>query len=91
MKYLLKFWDKKKLTVCEEDGEKVKLAKENKIECVRIAGGIYETKAISYVEPIKENKVPLLPERTEDPVKKATLDRVKKEIAERFNWNTTSS
>jgi len=53
MQYLLKFWDKKEMSVSDEIGEKVKYAKENKIECVRIGDGIYETKAISYVEPIK--------------------------------------
>jgi hypothetical protein len=30
----------------------------------------------------------LLPEHVPDPVKKETLERMKKEMSERFNWNS---
>ena len=86
MKYLLKFWDKKQMIVSAEDGEKVMYAKEKKIDCVRINGGVYETKAISYIEPIKEDQKNLLPEKIHDPVKKETLDKMKKKLSEKFNW-----
>jgi|TARA_Y100000296_G_scaffold29578_1_gene34415 hypothetical protein len=89
MKYLIKFWDKKSLVVSEKVGEQVKNAKENGTGCIRIDQALYEVKAISYIEPIKEKmEKNLLPEHVPDPVKKETLERMKKEMSERFNWNS---
>ena len=86
MKYLIKFWDKKELVVSEAVGEQVKQAKLLDIGAISIDNALYETKAISYIEPLKENKTPALPEPSGPAVSKETLDKMKKELAEKFGW-----
>lgn len=89
MKYLVKFWDKHELVVSDKAGEQIKIAKQKKIECIKIGEALYEMKAISYIEPVKEQlEENLLPERVENPVKKETLEKINREIAEKFNWQS---
>lgn len=76
MKYTLKFWDKTNKTVSQEDGEKVMYAKQNKIQCVMIKGGMHETSSISSIEPVKEEAKNLLPEGNPNPVKPETKARL---------------
>lgn len=87
MKYLIKFWDKHELVVSEKIGEQLQLAKLKKIECVKIDNALYELKAISYIEPIKETQTHnLLPERITNPVRKETIERVTRELVKKFSW-----
>lgn len=87
MKYLVKFWDKHEKIVSEKAGNQIKLAKEKNIERIKIGDALYETKAISYIEPIKiEVPKPLQLQAPSNTVKKETIERLKKEMAARFNW-----
>ena len=87
MRYIVKLWDKTSFKVPESAGKQIMDAKMAGIKTIKVGDAMYETKAIAMVEPIKEEPKNLLPERSEDPVKKETLSRVKKEISERFKWN----
>jgi len=91
MTYLVKFWDKHKLTVSDKVGEQIVEAKNSKVDCIRIGDSIYETRAISYVERISPSRgkgvdgnLPALPPAS--PVRKETLEKMKGEMAERFGW-----
>ena len=86
MKYLIKFWDGHSIRVSKKVGEQIKIAKVNKIDCIKIGEAVYDIKAISYIEPIKEEPTNLLPEKTGNPVQKETLDRMKRQLSEKFNW-----
>lgn len=87
MNYLLKFWDGHELVVSEKVGEQIKMAKEKSIGIVKINEAMYETKAISYIEPMRDKGTPTpLLEAPPNPVKKETIERLKKEMAERFGW-----
>ena len=88
MRYLIKFWDKHHLIVSDKVATQIKIAKEKKIECIKIENALYEMKSISYIEPLTEQQNDnLLPEKIESPVKKETLEKIKKELANKFNWN----
>ena len=88
MKYLLKFWDKKELVVSSSVGEQVKTAKLKGVKNIVIGSALYEVTAISYIEPIKQDKDELvqLPAAPQDPVKKETLKRMQRELADKFGW-----
>lgn len=95
MKYLVKFWDKHEMIVSEKIGKQIQLAKEGKdkngnsiiVDRIYIGESQYELKAISYVEALKpERYQPLQLQAPNNPVKKETLERLKKEMAARFNW-----
>ncbi len=88
MRYLIKFWDKHHLIVSDKVATQIKIAKEKKIECIKIENALYEMKSISYIEPLTEQQNDnLLPEKIESPVKKETLEKIKKELVNKFNWN----
>lgn len=88
MKYLIKFWDKHELIVSQQVGIQIKIAKEREVKCIKIDEALYETSAISYIEPIVEEQDELfLPEAQGDTVKVDTLKRMNEQLAKKFNWH----
>lgn len=88
MKYIIKFFDGKSIIVDEMNGKKFIEAKLRKITNL-YNGCPYDDKSIAYIEEFKDKQEEnLLPKRLENPVKKETLIKLKKELTKKFNWPT---
>lgn len=92
MSYLITLFDEETIVVSDEQGLQIQAAKVREVKNIRIGEDLYATGAIAKIKKIK----PLsgqpeigreFPPMLDEPlVKKETIERVKKELKQKFNW-----
>lgn len=91
MSYLVKFYDNHTIIVSDQEGEKLKEARFpkfptlNNIKTFSIRDNNYSVSTIDRIERIQTEKK-FNSALSAPPVSKEVLDRVSKELKNRFNW-----
>lgn len=95
MTYRITFFDKSSIKISDKEFEyKVKQAIANKIQFFAVELGIFATSSIAKVEKHEPKKLMMLASGVKGnditinrTVSKETLEKVRQDLAERFNWN----
>jgi len=87
---MVTFHSGKTLTINREIAGNIKRAIKNGSTHFEIGNNFYAVSGVSYVEQYEAEKFPQLPEKTEIPVKRETLERIKKELKRKPGWENNN-
>jgi len=85
--YLITFFDRTTKKINDSSATKIIKAKSSNTGTVTMMGGIYDLKSIAKIEPIIEEKKYLPYKIEKNKVKKETIERITKELSQKYNWN----